>query len=156
MDFQLFLSLSVDLTAFSKTELQGTGYADSYFKTTQNIVGDEMLAEVLQTYDTLAKSARDYEERKKLIRAQLLSSPKLGPIVRNIIKLWYVSTWFELPPTWRDQYGTPANDGTFVVSAWAYPEGLLWATTGSHPPGAKAPGYATWAAPPRIPEITVG
>jgi hypothetical protein len=38
-----------------------------------------------------------------------------------------------------------------VVSAASYTEGLLWPTIGANPNGAKAPGYASWAQPPRIP-----
>lgn len=154
---QDFLDLSVDLTAFSSVQLQGTGYATKYFETTRNVVGDGLLTEVLQVYRSLVgETGGDYEARKRLLRVKLFASPKLGPIVRNIIKLWYVSTWYELPQTWRDQFGTPVNDGTFVVDPWAYPEGLLWVATGAHPPGAKAPGYGTWSAPPRIPDLPVG
>ena len=157
MNKQLFIDLSEDLTAFSKVDLFGTGFADSYYETTKSIVGEGTLFELLQVYSTLALQAgKDYETRKQSLRSELMASVKFGPIVRNIIKLWYVSTWYELPQSWRDRFGTPANDGTFVVSPWAYAEGLLWDAIGAHPPGAKAPGYATWTAPPRIPEITVG
>jgi hypothetical protein len=153
---QAFLDLSVDVTAFSEVELRGTGYAVEYLETTRNVIGDDLLAELLQVYESVVSTAgNNHDACKQLLRAELLSSPKLGPIVRNVIKLWYASTWYELPQTWRDQYGTPVNDGTFVVAPWAYPEALLWAATGTHPPGAKAPGYGTWSAPPRIPEIRV-
>jgi len=34
------------------------------------------------------------------------------------------------------------------VSPASYTEGLLWPTIGANPPGAKAPGFGTWAYPP--------
>ena len=151
---QDFLDLSVELTAFSAFKLRGTGYAEKYFDTLQTVVGRDLATEILQTFRALVKEAGDDSEKKKqLIRTRLMSSTQLGPIVRNIIKMWYVSTWYELPQEWRDAYGTPPHDGTFVVDAWAYPEGLLWPAVGAHPPGAKAPGYGTWTEAPKILDI---
>jgi hypothetical protein len=37
------------------------------------------------------------------------------------------------------------------VNESAYTEGLLWVAIGANPPGAKAPGYGSWARPPQIP-----
>jgi hypothetical protein len=152
--FQDFLALSAHLTAFSEYELRGTGYDEKYYQTLLDVVGEATMTELLQTYKTLVTEAGgDHVLRERLLRGRLMSSQKLGPIMRNIIKMWYVSTWFELPQTWRDEFGTPPNDGTFVVDAWAYPEGLLWPAVGAHPPGAKAPGYGTWTELQAIPGI---
>ncbi|HYO83919.1 MAG TPA: hypothetical protein VES20_21125, partial [Bryobacteraceae bacterium] len=41
----------------------------------------------------------------------------------------------------------------FMVSAAAYTEGLLWPAIGANPPGAKGPGYGSWALPPRVPGL---
>ena len=40
-----------------------------------------------------------------------------------------------------------------TASPQAYPDALLWRAVGSNPPGAKAPGYASWAHPPVFPPI---
>lgn len=80
----------------------------------------------------------------------MLSDARLGPIVRRIIKMWYVGTWYELDTDWQQQYGMLENNTTFVVSPTAYTEGLLWPTIGANPSGAKPFGYGTWAMEPRV------
>jgi len=149
---QDFLDLSVLLTAFSEFDLRGTGYDQKYLQTLEKVVGAETVTDILEISRTLNSEAKgNIELQEQFIRARLLSHIKFGPIVRNIIKMWYVSTWYELPQSWRDSYGTPPNDGTFLVDTYAYPEGLLWPAVGAHPPGAKAPGYASWTEKPVIP-----
>jgi hypothetical protein len=108
-----------------------------------------------QLLDTFA-SIRHIEEEQELnraFRAKILGDEKLGPIARNVIKLWFVGTWYQLPYNWTQKFGINENDKTFVVSPNAYIEGLLWPTIGAHPMGAKAPGYGTWSAPPDIPAV---
>ena len=34
------------------------------------------------------------------------------------------------------------------ISPEAYIQGLVWAAANTHPPGAKQPGYGSWALPP--------
>src|SRR5262249_56415818 len=96
------------------------------------------------------EAGRNADEKDKLLRSKILSDEEFGPIARNILKLWYVSTWFELPRSWREKFGPLVNDRTFIPFAYAYPEGLLWPVVGSHPAGAKAPGYASWTEAPKI------
>lgn len=98
----------------------------------------------------VASNDTDFDQA---LRHKILGDTKLGPIARNIIKMWFVGTWYQLPDYWLEKYGMNNNDTTFVVSPNAYKEGLLWPTIGAHPMGAKAPGYATWTAAPKIPEI---
>jgi hypothetical protein len=150
---EYFLDLSVVLTGFSRFHLQGTGQASCYFTKIRDIIGEDLFGEVLQTFHRLKLEAQNSNDESILtngIRSELLSSEKLGPIVRNIIKLWYMATWYELPHDWRDAFGVKENDNTSIPSAQAYPEGLLWPTIGVNPPGAKAPGYATWSERPSI------
>jgi hypothetical protein len=155
--FQDFIDLSVVLTAFSEFELRGTGYSEKYYDCILHVIGQSSLDELLHVFRELIDEARKGKETKEtLLRERLFSSQKMGPLARNIIKMWYVSTWYELPQAWRDAYGTSPNDGTFIVDAWAYPQGLLWPAVGSHPPGAKAPGYGSWTNEPVVPAITVG
>lgn len=132
-----FLDFSVEVTGFSLFDLQGTGQVDLYFETIWGVIGGEMFKELLQTFNS------DQNVEK------ILASPKLGQIARNIIKLWYIATWEQLPSVWREQFGTTLNDSTFIASPYAYTEGLLWPTIGMNPPAAKAPGYATWSEPPK-------
>ena len=85
-----------------------------------------------------------------LLRRDIFGDSRLGPIARNVIKLWYVGIWYELPREWSDAYGQRERDTKFTVSPTAYTEGLLWPAMDANPPGAKAPGYASWTRPPRI------
>ncbi len=78
-----------------------------------------------------------------------------APIARNVIKLWYAGIWFELPPDWTDTYGALPTTARSPASPQAYPEALLWRAIGSNPPGAKAPGYGSWAFAPVFPPIPV-
>ncbi len=81
---------------------------------------------------------------------RIMSDGLLGPLARNIISLWYLGIWNELPWYWWLQHGIGATNETRVVSSEAYKEGLLWRAMGAHPPGAKQPGYGSWSLPPQI------
>ena len=141
-----FLAFSADVTAFTVYELQGTGQAEAYAAAVSGVVGEALLDDLLARHAGLDRSALDEGLRK-----QIFGDERLGDVARNIIKLWYVGIWYELPLAWRENYGVREHDVTFMVSAAAYTEGLLWPAIGANPPGAKAPGYGSWAAPPRIP-----
>ena len=144
-----FLAFSSEVTAFTEFDLHGTGQAQSYLDTVVRVVGEGLLAELLDAYDRAAGQ----ENQTTALEAEVFSSEKLGPIARNIIKLWYVGVWYELPSDWTESFGALENDGTFTASPAAYPEGLLWRAIGANPPGAHGPGYGSWAQPPRIPPI---
>ena len=150
-EFQDYLTLSSVLTGFSEYRLRGTGQAESYFLAMLQVVGEHVVAELAQAFRAVQQTAGEDETAKdKLLRAQILSHEKLGPIARNLIKMWYVGTWYQLPFDWHEKYGGSENDATFVVSAAAYTEGLLWPTIDANPSGAKGPGYGTWGDPPNI------
>ncbi len=137
MDY--FLDFSVLATGYSRFHLLGTGQASLYFDTVRGVIGGEMFADFLETFNN---HGVDW----------VLGSAKFGPIARNIIKLWYIATWEELPLLWKIGFGDKINDGTFIASPHAYPEGLVWQTVGVNPPAAKAPGYETWKYRPIIPD----
>lgn len=151
-----FLAFSAEVTAFSPFDLQGTGQAESYLSSVTDVVGDEVLGELLDAYGRAAdESPGDPAARARLLYRDVFSSEKLGPIARNIIKLWYVGVWYELPPEWTEGFGALGYNATFVVSPAAYTEGLLWRAIGANPPGAKAPGYGSWASPPHLEDSPV-
>lgn len=146
---EVFLAFSSAVTGFSVFRLTGTGRGEEYLQAVTGVVGEEAVDDMLERFRRVAGAGEG--ERDRLLRAEILSHGKLGPIARNIIKMWFVGTWYQLPVDWRDTFGTSERDVTFVVSPAAYTEGLLWPAVGANPPGAKAPGYGTWADPPRIP-----
>lgn len=150
-----FYHLSATLTGYSVAQLQGTGVGQQYLDVLMAIVPHSTLTELFDDFRRL----REDDTPAVLetgIQRHILSSPKLGPVARNIIKLWYLSIWYPLPGEWRAHYGQPSQaeeryrDVEFVVSGNAYIQGLVWQTLGSHPMGAKQPGYGTWAEPPDI------
>lgn len=147
-----FLDLSARLTAFTAFELHGTGQVGPYLATVAAATGEDVLDELLAAHERVQGQAqRDGSAADASLRREILSDAKLGPVARNIIKMWFIGTWYELPSAWRELFGTREQDLTHVVSPAAYTEGLLWQTIGANPNGAKAPGYGSWAQPPRIP-----
>ncbi|MEU9207286.1 hypothetical protein AB0D27_04880 [Streptomyces sp. NPDC048415] len=159
--FEDFLSLSVDLTAFEETALLGTGMADQYLAKVRAACGDEVVVALLDAYRAARADAAgdagshqrtplDRDLFDRALRHRIFSDDRLGPVARNVIKLWYAGMWYSLPPEWTDRHGARAAGETSTVTAASYQEGLLWRAIGANPPGAKAPGYGSWAQPPRI------
>lgn len=146
-----FLAFSSTLTGFTAFRLRGTGQAEPYLSTLEDVVGEATVAELLDAYRRARSDAGgDGDALEGGIRREILSHEKLGPVARRLIKLWYVGTWHELPAEWRERWESTEKDRTFVVSPIAYTEGLLWPAVGANPSGAKPFGYGTWATPPRV------
>ncbi|PFI27090.1 hypothetical protein COI53_25690 [Bacillus thuringiensis] len=144
-----FYELSMSLTGVSIYELQGTGVGEKYFVTVKNIVGEEIFFNLLKIFRKIGRECNDkihYFDQK--LRIYILSDPMFGPVARNIIKMWYLGSWFQLPDVWREEYYiNNSNDVTHVISNESYVEGLVWKVIESHPMGAKQPGYGTWSLP---------
>lgn len=138
--FENFLLLSVQLCGISRFDLMGTGYARCYFETVEDIVGRGVLHRLLDAFATLPSA--------RAMQAAILNHPEFGPVARNIIKLWYTATWFQLPSTWRENFGARPADRTFVPYPYAYAESLLGPAVGAHPAGAKPTGHQSWTLPP--------
>jgi hypothetical protein len=146
-----FLRFSAEVTAFTEFELRGTGMAESYLNAAVGVIGPDLFAQLLDAYDRIQGGGPDM--RVDRLRRDVFGNEKLGPIARNIIKMWYIGVWYTLPREWTDSFGPVANDDTFMVSAVAYTEGLLWPAIGANPPGAKGPGYGSWAHPPQYQQV---
>lgn len=154
--FEDFLFLSADLTAFDETDLLGTGLAREYLDKVRAACGDEIVAALLDAHrEARADAAGDAGSCDRTVldrelRYRIFADDRLGPVARNVIKLWYAGMWYGLPSAWTDCYGAQPAAETSTVTAASYQEGLLWPAIGANPPGAKAPGYGSWALPPRI------
>jgi len=146
-----FLAFSAEITAFTTLELRGTGMAQAYLDAISTAVGSPLLEELLAKYAAIKDDGQ--QSRKQQLERGIFGDEKLGPIARNILKMWYIGIWEPLPRVWTEQYGPIANNVGFMVSAAAYREGLLWTAIGATPPGAKAPGYASWVSPPNVPRV---
>ncbi|MHB9858934.1 hypothetical protein [Streptomyces sp. YIM S03343] len=159
--FDKFLLLSVDLTAFEETDLLGTGMAHPYLAKVRAACGDEVVTDLLDAHraaradaageaGSRARTPLDRDLFDRALRHRIFSDDRLGPVARTVIKLWYSGMWYALPPEWTDRYGAHTPAQTSTIAAASYPEGLLWRAIAANPPGAKAPGYGSWAQPPRI------
>jgi hypothetical protein len=142
-----FLALSIDLTGFTRFALLGTGMSEDYLNAAVTVVGKTLVAEMLARYQAIPTTDQNLHAAE--IQRQILGDEKFGPIARNVIKMWYIGIWEELPPWWIERYGPLVNNTGFMVSGMAYREGLLWLALGANPPGAKPPGYGSWALPPK-------
>jgi hypothetical protein len=146
-----FVALSVDLTAFPGTDLLGTGLASQYLAKVRAACTDAVVAQLFAAHRAArAEAAGDPIILGRALRYRIFSDDCLGPVARNVIKLWYAGMWYGLPPEWTDSFGAQTAAETSVVTAASYQEGLLWRAIGANPPGAKAPGYGAWAQPPGI------
>ena len=143
-----FLELSAALTGYDTAELQGTGMVEAYLDFTWRAVGSRVIGELLTAWCDLQKGSGGAPTERSL-RAAILASPRLGPVARNVVVLWYLGQWNQLPADWRDRHGADAVDQNGIISPEAYVQGLVWDAIGTHPQGAKQPGYGSWALPPK-------
>lgn len=144
---QPFLALSAHLTGHEATRLTGTGMADLYLDTMTERAGTANVSALLDAFTGKVATSEDPD---RALRLAILGDARLGPMARNLIKLWYVGTWYEMPADWRARFGAGLPDGDVIPTPAAYTEGLLWPTVGANPPGAKPFGYGMWAKPPRV------
>lgn len=139
-----FYGLSEILTGYKLVKLYGTGQGDTYFKTLKEIVGPEMVADLLNEFEVASKT----DDPIYNVNQDLLCDEKLGPVCRNIIKMWFMGKWFGMEAEWQQNYvSSPLNVDT-IISPNSFIEGLVWDAMGQHPQSAKQPGYGTWAFKP--------
>lgn len=144
---QVFTELSVALTGFDRAELAGTGMLQTYYDTLLRVIGEREAGHLLQTAAEALAQDRQLGGDVAL-RARVIENERYGPVVVNLIKLWYLGTWYPLSAAYRDVNGSTADDVEHIVSSQGYREGLVWRAAGAHPMGAKPPGFGSWAEPP--------
>ena len=140
------------ITAFSETDLQGTGLVDDYLAIVQQTLGETLWAE----FDRAATdviNASTPAERDALFQQSFVASPILWPVVSNLLSLWYLGIGTPFSAAWYQQQdrtvppdlvpGTP-----YVPSEAAYIEQLSYRAAHAHPPGAKPTGYGSWSVSP--------
>ncbi len=146
-----FYQLSVALTGYNLAHLKGTGVGEKYYDVLSTFVSEEILANLFDCFQSL-------QPNKEQLRSAILANACFGPVARNIIKMWYVGNWYQLPPLWQQRYAIPSQipdeyqkklvNGQFVISSDAYLQGLAWTALNSHPMGGRQPGFSSWAMPP--------
>ncbi|MBX9456565.1 MAG: hypothetical protein KL863_11400 [Rhizobium sp.] len=140
-----FLALSAILTGFREVQLSGTEVAQQHL----DVLREALPAAIVDDLFTAFKRLPAGDGREKAVAATILGDPKLGPVAKNIILLWYTGMWNQMPEIWRRAHGASVRDVTHLPSGAAYRAGLQWAVAGAHPPGASHQGFASWALEPR-------
>lgn len=140
---ECFYGLSAALTGFDQLDLEGTGMAPIYLGVAEKRAGEQPTAELFKIFDDHVADAPSAEQ-VAAIRRHIMSDPKLGPLARNVIKLWYFGTWYRLPSDWLLAYEGGEDDHTFVVSDLAYRNALVWQPMLAHAKGARQPGFGSW------------
>jgi hypothetical protein len=113
-----FLELSSKLTAFSVYDLQGTGQAEPYLSTVTDVVGPEIVDKLLGTYARVKTGVQiEGFDVDGMLRREILADELLGPIARNIIKMWYVGIWYQLPAHWSQTFAHGFGRGVHRGSA---------------------------------------
>lgn len=136
----LFLKISVWLTGFEAAELQGTGMVAPYYATLVKQSPPQTLDLFFAEVATiLAADQQGPEATRAQIRSLLMPASSYGAMAQQIILMWYTGQWFP----------QPSNAGnSSQISAESYIQALMWPAADTHPPGAKQPGYGSWAEPP--------
>ncbi|MEX3100632.1 MULTISPECIES: hypothetical protein [unclassified Streptomyces] len=147
----IFTDISVELTGFDRAELGGTGMVDTYYATLLRMIGEREAGQLFR----YAQDALDEDRRKRpgdgsAFRKAVVESARFGPVAVSLIKLWYLGRWYPLSAAYRDRFGSTADDVEHVVSSQGHREGLVWTAAGTHPMGAKPPGFGSWAEPPAL------
>lgn len=135
---KVFLNISCLMTGFSEIELEGTGLLDLYY----NEVGKQCDSASLDLFfaeaeTILLESNQEVDKANALIASNLMPDGNYDAVAKKIILLWYTGMWF---PDLANIY----NAKSYVTSD-SYQQGLVWNVVGAHPPGARQPGYGSWA-----------
>ncbi len=102
-----FVELSAFLTGYGRAELTGTGLTGLYLRTLDAVLPAGVTDELLDAHRRLPAGATGAVTPGRDVagRALILDDPKLGPVARNVILLWYCGAWTALSEAWRTAYG---------------------------------------------------
>jgi hypothetical protein len=126
-----FLQLSGVLTA---QELN-VHLAEAYLERIREAAGAQ-LDTLLDLFQTRVKAGGD---PVKIVKDTLLSDPKLGPVARMILLLWYIGG-----------IQNPASGDWEMTSADHYYRALVWQAIGAHPPTLSNGYFGHWKYPPEM------
>lgn len=144
-----FLRLSEIVTGYTQVQLLSTGMTGAYYDELLKVIGSREAGKLFGAARRVEAEPHGFDEDfLAAFRKEILDSDRFGPVARNVIVMWYLGQWAQLPRQWRNDYGATSLDYDRVISAKAYREGLVWPAGGAHPMGAKMPGHGSWATPP--------
>ncbi|PIF46260.1 hypothetical protein CLU96_3285 [Chryseobacterium sp. 52] len=129
--FDVFMSVSEALTGFSVNELQSTGLAETYYTHILGNLEAATFVEFLTVSKNVFENSFSEDQVRNAIASEIIAVPGMNDIAGKIITMWYLGTW----------------EGAYINDL-SYKEGLVWNVMHAHPPGAKQPGYKSWAVQP--------
>ena len=141
----LFLEFSATFTGYSRAKLESTGLTEVYYNVINTIIDCEILGELWLEFEKIDDK---HNTENNDAYQHLLTDTKFGPVIKNIITLWYLGQWNQMPSHWRNQFGATAQDRDHIISAQSYKQGLVWQAMGAHPMGTKQQGFGSWSLPP--------
>ena len=145
---QRFVALSALLTGFDEIHLLGSGVAEEHLVVLEAVVPADIVSDLLAAFEGLPSG----DDCPSAAASRLIADPRLGPVAKNLVVLWYSGAWTQLPAAWRDAHGASPLDTTRTTSGTAYRAGLQWLVAGAHAPGASHQGFGSWALEPKKPE----
>ncbi|HYH78993.1 MAG TPA: hypothetical protein VEX86_04330, partial [Longimicrobium sp.] len=141
-----FVRLSSVLTGYSTDTLAPAidpiDLASEYLAAVQQRADAATVSRLFTVYASIDKATGgDLSKQAAPVQQQILADPALGPLARRIIRLWYVSIWYDAEPPSMFEGGT-------VISMNAYTGGLVWDAAQAHPMGYSELAYGYWASAP--------
>jgi hypothetical protein len=142
-----FLETSECLTGFSRVELLAAGMAGAYEAELRKVYGGDVVAQLLgEVRAVIREAGGDPARLEALMLARVFDDDTvLCAPAKNLAQMWYLGTLID----YTDQTPVVVFKRTTVVSAEAYQQSLVLRDNGSHPAGAKQPGFGSWALGPR-------
>jgi hypothetical protein len=126
-----FFQLSVALAAHELS----VHLAETYLERVREATGAH-LDMLLDLFQTRLKAGDD---PVKIVKDTLLPDPKLGPVARTILLLWYIGG-----------IQNPASGDWELTSADHYYRALVWQAIGAHPPTLSNGYFGHWKYPPEM------
>lgn len=146
-----FVEVSAAVTGLSPLELHGTGLTGAHAHFVVNVLAASDNAQ--QFIDAIGTLAAAPDPATAIPVA--LRDAFLGPVLTNVIALWYLGQWLQLPVGWYHGQAQPSIDTNTIPSTLAYEQAFAWRLAGAHPPGSRPTGYGGWAFPP-VTAVAVG
>ena len=139
---EILLEISAYLTGFEKADLLGTGMLDPYYRYTvkQYVDADDtgtLQSFLMESKVIVEEFGPDESAVINAVKARFLPYAKFNTLVTQLVTMWYTGEW---------------NGEVISIEGYkqgqAYVQGLIWDAAETHPPGAKQPGYGSWAKEP--------
>jgi hypothetical protein len=136
----LFLAISARLTGFEAVELEGTGMVQTFLDTLSSHTAPDVLDWFFEEAEAIL-AQHDDGMIDAAIRSRLMPDSSYAATAKVIILMWYTGEWYT-------GIGQSTGVNSTQIDATSYVQGLMWNVAEAHPPGAKQPGYGSWAEPP--------